>query len=97
MAASTFKTLKVTHPEMGEVKVKVDAEDVDMLKNLPLYVKMDYTTANYKPRIAIMFSNEPRLAYAHRLILEEHKLLDYGRNYRPKNGDWFDLRKKNFI
>lgn len=94
--ANTYKTLKVTHPEMGEVKVKVDAEDADMLRNLSMYVKMDNTKENYKPRIAIMFSDEQRLAYAHRLILEEHNLLDYSRNYRPKNGDWFDLRKKNF-
>jgi hypothetical protein len=92
-----FKTIKVSHREFGDVKVKVDAEDAEILKNQNLYIKIDNTTATeYHPRVCL-YAAGGLVAYAHRFVLEKNKLLEKGRNYKPKNGDWFDLRKKNFI
>lgn len=93
--AQSFKTLKVSHPTLGEIKVKVDSEDYEDLKEKNLYAKIDNTKENYPPHIAIIGNNE--LIYAHRYILEKYNLLTQGKNYGPHNGDWADLRKKNFI
>ncbi len=93
--AQTFKTIKVHHVTMGEVKVKVDSEDFETLREKRLYVKVDNSASSYVPKIAIIEGGE--LTYAHRFILSEHNMLDVSKNCKPKNGDFFDLRKKNFI
>ena len=95
--AASFKTIKVTHPDLGDVKVKVDSEDFDILKEKKLYLKIDNTTVTeYHPRVCLIGSRGLE-SYAHRFLLENSKLLEKGRNYKPKNGDWYDLRKKNYI
>jgi len=93
--ASTFKTIKLFHPELGDVKVTCDAEDFAFLSSKPLYVKVD-NSSGIVPRIAYNSVDEG-FTYAHRAVLAQHKLLEVVKNVKPLDGDYFNLRKKNLV
>lgn len=91
---ASFSTLKIQNQTLGAVTVKIDSEDKSFIVNSGPHVCK--TGEYYYIRL---IDSETRVSgpYAHRAILENHGKLEYSKNLKPKNGDHFDLRKKNWI
>lgn len=81
--------VKVAHRTLGSVSVKIDAEDKKLFTDKVVRVEMFSGTQSPKVRVG-----EDR-TFAARMILEAHNMLDIGKNVFFKNGDSFDLQKKN--
>lgn len=89
MKAKTV-TVKVSHKNLGNVSVKIDAEDKDLFTSHKMYVGTFGEMCSPKVRV-----DSSSGEYASRVILEKHGLLDYAKNVFFRNGNSFDLTKKN--
>lgn len=84
--------------EFGRVSIKIDAEDKHLVDNKYVIVKM-WKSTNQSPIITVREPGATPSEYMHlsRLILDSHDMLDENKNVYYKNGDHFDLTKKNLL
>ncbi len=90
---ATFATVKITNSRLGTVTVKVDKEDKAFLLEGRPYIHNSNADNFY---VRFTYNGIPA-ELANRAILASHEMLDVSKNLKPKNGDHFDLRKKNWV
>lgn len=90
---ATFATVKIENARLGTVTVKVDKEDKALLLEGRPYI---HNSSGDNFYVRFTYNGIPA-ELANRAILFSHEKLDINKNLKPKNGDHFDLRKKNWL
>jgi hypothetical protein len=93
------KTVSIKHRNLGLIKIKVDSEDATLFSRNEFccYVKNDFTSLSDVPRIIFRNKNDFSQEYASRVILRKHKKLQENKFVFFRDGDSFNLQKKNLF